>query len=48
MDQQEPRKEFMEDLHSFCEMVELDEALIEGLEGHSNANYIPEAMVKTF
>ncbi len=48
MDQQEPRKQFMENLHSFCEMVELNEALIEGLKGHSNKSYIPEAMVKIF
>jgi hypothetical protein len=48
MDQQESRKEFMNNLHSFCEKVELSEIFFKELERHSNAEYIPEVMVSIF
>ncbi len=48
MDQQEPRKEFMNNLHSFCENVELTDIFLKELERHSNAEYIAEVMVSIF
>ncbi len=47
MDQQEPRKNFVKSLYSFCEEVELSEYFIELLKHHSNADYLDEVMVST-
>jgi hypothetical protein len=48
MDQQESRKKFMNNFHSFCEKVELNDHLIKELERHSNAEYIQEVTVRHF
>jgi hypothetical protein len=48
MDQQESRKKFMNNFHSFCEKVELNYHFIKELERHSNAEYIQEVMVTHF
>jgi hypothetical protein len=47
MDQQEPRENFVKNLYSFCEEVELNDAFIEALKQHSNAKYIEEVMVRS-
>jgi hypothetical protein len=47
MDQQEPRENFVMNLHSFCEEVVLNDAFIEALKQHSNAKYIEEVMVRS-
>ncbi len=47
MDQQEPRENFVKNLHSVCEEVVLDDAFIEALKQHSNAKYIEEVMVRS-
>jgi hypothetical protein len=47
MDQQEPRQNFVMNLHSFCEEVVLNDAFIEALKQHSNAKYIEEVMVRS-
>jgi hypothetical protein len=45
MEQQEPREKFVTNLHSFCEEVQLNDGLIDGLKQHSYAKYIDEVMV---
>jgi hypothetical protein len=47
MDQQEPRENFVNNLYSFCEEVELTDSFIELLKHHSNAVYLNEVMVST-
>ncbi len=46
MEQQEPRKTFVKNLHKFCETVKLNQAFLEGLKKHPNLEYVEEVMVR--
>jgi hypothetical protein len=46
MEQQEPRKAFVKNLHKFCEDIKLNEAFLEGLKKHPNCEYVEEVMVR--
>jgi hypothetical protein len=46
MEQQEPRKIFVKNLHKFCETIKLNKAFLEGLKKHSNWEYVEEVMVR--